>query len=141
MVYLVISWVLDWQWKTLAIQKPTIGHKIFINKALAHYIRYCKKSSYLQYIPQLFFTTATIFSTVFVYGQQLSQQFFRGIFAVLCVVWAFILKWKIYSNIAECLHCLFGACTSGENSCYVHEKINQIYVIFTWIWSEYWYRV
>ena len=38
------------------------------------------------YVPYTTTTTANILSTVFIYGRRFSQQFFREIFAVLCVV-------------------------------------------------------
>ena len=56
-------------------------------KAFAHYNSKCKKCSYLPYTLQLLFTTATTFSTVFLYmGNNFQNNFFRKIFAVSCVV-------------------------------------------------------
>ena len=55
-------------------------------KALAHYNWNCKKSSYCQYTLQLFFTTATIFSTVLYMGKDFYKDFFRKIFVKIFVV-------------------------------------------------------
>ena len=55
-------------------------------KAVTHYTRNCKKCSYLSYTLQPFFTTATIIFTVFYMSMDFLTDFFRKIFAVLCVV-------------------------------------------------------
>ena len=55
-------------------------------KALAHYNWNCKKSSYRPYTLQLFFTTATIFSTVLYMGNNFYNNFFWKIFVKIFVV-------------------------------------------------------
>ena len=64
----------------------------WIFEALAHITRNCKKCSYLPYTLQLFFTTGTIFSMVLYMGNDFRNDFFRKIFAVLCVVCKAILS-------------------------------------------------
>ena len=55
-------------------------------EALTHYTQNCIKSSYLHYTLQLFVTTSATFSTVLYMGNNFRNDFFRRIFAVLCVV-------------------------------------------------------
>ena len=57
-----------------------------ILKALVHYNWNCKKSSYRPYTLQLFFTTATIFSTVLYMDNNFYNDFFRKIFVKIFVV-------------------------------------------------------
>ena len=58
----------------------------FCFKALAHYNWNCKKSSYRPYTLQLFFTTATIFSTVLYMDNDVFKDFVRKIFVKIFVV-------------------------------------------------------
>ena len=46
-------------------------------KSLAHYTQNCKKFSYLPYTLELFFTTATIFSTVSYIGNEFHNYLFK----------------------------------------------------------------
>ena len=84
-------------WQLLKIWKqPWIVWSYFISlsspwvhvrlEALTHYTQNCIKSSYLHYTLQLFVTTAATFSTVLYMGNNFRNDFFRRIFAVLCVV-------------------------------------------------------
>ena len=65
---------------------PQKGQRLSILKALAHYNWNCKKSCYLSYTLQLFFTTATIFSTVLYMDNDFYKDFFRKIFVKIFVV-------------------------------------------------------
>ena len=56
------------------------------SKDLAHYTQNCKKHISLPYTLQLLFTTATSFPTDFFMSNNTLSDFFRKIFAVLCIV-------------------------------------------------------